>query len=357
MPSLPYVDVNLFVYNGAAHVAQAIESVLAQGWPHLRITLIDDGSADATPGILRQYAARHPGRIALHSNRRNGGAIGGFQRAFWFGDADFVLPKSADDLIAPDFVERAMAVLLAHPETAMCHARGALFSAATPEPAPYPASHALHAVGPDPQARAVHVMQRYTSSPAFWGVYRRAATDRLAPIRFRAGWDHVLLAELALHGEIRHVDAPLYLRRDGGKPVLALARAATEQGMRGVALDDVLAEQRWRTPLITTAYAHLECFAAARLDSAARAGLLCAAAETFRARWLPALRQEAATLRTQLPALTDRLATLDPTLAHWFARNLAEAVRAVETILPDEDFTAAQLEIAALAGETRRPAA
>lgn len=356
MPSLPFVDVNLFVYNGAVHVAAAIESVLAQSWPHLHLTLIDDGSTDATPGLLRQYAARDP-RIRLKTNRRNGGAIGGFQRAFWFGDADFVLPKSADDLIAPDFIERAMAVLLDHPETAMCHARGAVFRADGTAPLAYPVEHALHAVGPDRLARAAEVMQRYTSSPSFWGVYRRAAVDQLAPIRFRAGWDHVLLAELALYCEIRHVPEVLYLRRDGGKPVLQLARASTEQGMRGVGLDNVLAEQRWRTPLITTAYAHLECFAAARLDVAERAALMRGAGEVFRARWLPALRQEAATLRAHLPALTARLPTLDPTLAHWLARALAEAVRAVETILPDEDFTAAQLEIAALAGDSLRRAA
>jgi hypothetical protein len=40
-----------------------------------------------------------------------------------------------------------------------------------------------------------------------------------------AGWDHVLLAELALYGEIRHVPEQLHWRRDGGKPVLQLARA------------------------------------------------------------------------------------------------------------------------------------
>jgi glycosyltransferase involved in cell wall biosynthesis len=356
MPSLPFVDVNLFVHNGAATVAAAVDSVLAQSWPNLTLTLIDDGSSDATPDILAGYAARDS-RIRRKTNRHNGGAIGGFQRAFWFGDADFVLPKSADDLIAPDFIARTMGLLLAHPNAAMCHAQGAVFRDAAPEQQPYPASHALHAVGADPLARARHVMRHYTSSPSFWGVYRRAAVDQLAPIRCRAGWDHGLLAELALYGEIRHVAAPLYLRRDGGKPVLRLARAATEQGMRGVPLDDALGELRWRTPLITTAYAHLESFAAARLEAARRARLMRLAVEVFRARWLAPMRDEAATLRAHLPALIARLARLDATIMHWHARALAEVVRGVETILHDEDFTAEQLEIAALAGDAHRRAA
>ena len=39
-----------------------------------------------------------------------------FQRAFWLGDADFVMPKSGDDMLAPDFIESLMGVLEAHPD-------------------------------------------------------------------------------------------------------------------------------------------------------------------------------------------------------------------------------------------------
>ena len=354
MSGLPQVDVNIFVYNGAAHVAAAIESVLGQTWPNLSLTLIDDGSTDGTADILRA-ATRHP-RVRLKRNRCNGGAIANFQRAFWFGDADFVMPKSGDDLLAPDFVEKTMAVLLANPACAMCHAGGLVFTEGSDRRSLYPSSHALHAVGSDPILRAQHVMARYTSSPSFWGVYRRHAVDRLAPIRFRAGWDHVLLAELALHGEIRHVPSALYWRRDGGKPVLTLARASTEQGTRGIAPDGDLGEHRWRTPLITTAYAHLEAFAAARLPEADRLELMRGAAAIFRARWLAGMRQEAARLRAELPDLLGRLAEAESLPGQWIARGLADAVRAVETILPDEDFTTIHLEIAALTSEPRRHA-
>ncbi len=352
-PSTPAVDVNLFAYNAAATVFGAIESVLAQTWPNLSITLIDDGSTDGTLDIFQHYANRDP-RIRLKRNRANGGAIANFQRALWLGDADFVMPKSADDMIAPDFVARLMDTLLAHPETAMCHAAGLVFTEGSDARHIYPSSHALHAVGRDPAARARHVMSRYTSSPSFWGIYRRSGVDRLAQIRFRAGWDHALLADLALHGEIRHIDDPLYFRRDGGKPVIKLARASTEQGTRGVSLDGMLADQRWRTPLITTAYAHLETFAAARLTEEARLTLMADAIAIFRARWLPALQREAAALRAYLPSLIAGLASADPLPTAWLAAHLTEAIRAVETILPEEDFTLSHMEIAALAGEAPR---
>lgn len=349
----PQVDVNLFAYNAERTVIGAIDSVLSQTWPNLVLTLIDDGSSDDTPAIMAAYASRHP-NIRLKRNRANGGAIANFQRALWFGNADFVLPKSADDLIAPTFIEATMEVLLTHPETAMCHAAGLVFSETSEARHFYPSSHALHAVGRDPHIRAASVMARYTSSPSFWGVYRRTMLDELSQIRFRAGWDHVLLAELALHGEIRHVADPLYWRRDGGKPVLHLARNSTEQGTRGLVLDGMLAEQRWRTPLITTAHAHLEAFAAARLPEAERLALMQTAIDVFRRRWLPALQREAAALRAHLPGLIAAIAHADGLAGPWLARNVSDAIRGVETLLPEEDFTMALLEIAALSGETHR---
>ena len=356
MPALPTVDVTLFVHNGAATVGAAIESVLAQTWPALSLTLIDDGSTDGTGEILAGYAARDPA-IRLHRVRRNGGAVAAFQRGFWFGEADFLLPKSADDLLAPEFVERCMAVLLAHPDCAMCHAAGLVFVGEGTVRSVYPPAHRLFATGLDPQARAREVMARYTSSPSFWGVYRRAATDLLSPIRPRAGWDHVVLAELALAGEIRHVPEVLYWRRDGGRPVAALARAATEQARAGLPLDDSLAEHRWRTPLITTAFAHQEMFAAARLPHADRLALMQAVPEIFRARWLSELRREAAALAADLPRLIARLGVATPTEQRWLAHQLTAAIAAAGAIVPEIDLTMFALELAARVGEPHRAAA
>ncbi len=200
MRALPTVDVNLFAFNSVETVSAAIDSVLRQTWPAVSLTLIDDGSNDGTTELLIEYAVQDK-RIRLKRNRHNGGAVAAFQRAFWHGDADFIMPKSGDDLIAPDFIERAMRILLNESACMMCHGAGIVFAGAGDVRGAYPPEHRLLATGGDAVARARHVMERYTSSPSFWGVYRRAAVDRISPIRYRAGWDHVLLAELALVGE------------------------------------------------------------------------------------------------------------------------------------------------------------
>jgi glycosyltransferase involved in cell wall biosynthesis len=356
MSGHPTVDINLFVYNGAATLAETIERILAQTWPALTLTLIDNGSTDATRDIGQRYAGQ-VNWIRNKRNHANTGPVANCQRAFWHGDADFIMPKTADDLLAPDYVARLMAVLLEYPETVMCHAGGLVFTGPGIVRTVYPAEHRLFAVGPDPVERARQVMSHYTTAPSFWGIYRRAAVDRLLRIPYRSGWDHAMLAELALYGEIRHVPECLYWRRDGGGPVLRLARECTAYAQRGLPVDDALADPRWRTPLITTAFNHLEVFSLARIEPERRKTLMELAVQVFRARWLPLMRREAASFRSLLPGLMAALAQQDAVVAGWMARQLTDALIAIETILPEEDFTVAHLEIATLAAERLRPQA
>ena len=349
----PLVDINMMVFNSVDTVGSAIESMLSQTWPSLRLTLLDNDSTDGTSCVLEEYAAHHT-NIRVKRNRCNVGPIANIQRAFWFGDADYVLPKTADDLVAPDYVEQLMEVLLSHPRCVMCHAGALVFSGDDRVEYCYPAAHRLEAVGDEPLARARHVMLRYTSAPSFWGIYRRAAVDQLSTIRYRPGFDHAVLAELALYGEIRHVPELLYWRRGGGKPVMEIGRGATEQGNRGVPLDDILSEQRWRTPLITTAFTHMEVFAAARVPLELRISLMRAVPEVFRARWLPYLLREAETLRTDLPALLSPLHQTDAVTARWQMRAIMETLQASQILVPEVDFADALSELTTAVGTASR---
>ena len=346
----PAVDVNLIVYNSVHTIGAAIESVLQQSWPAVSLTVLDNASTDGTHDVVQRYAASHPGIRVIRSRCNAGNGIS-IQRAFWHGHADYLMVKTGDDLIAPDYIEKLMAVLLKHPGCAMCHAAGLVFGGTDEIQYHYPPEHCLDATHPDPVERAKYVMWRYTSAPSFWGVYRRDAVDRMSMIRYRAGSDHTMLAELALYGEIRHVAEPLFWRRGGGKPVMQLARASTEQGNRGVPLDDILSEQRWRTPLITTAYAHMEMFAAVRLPLPQRLALLRAVPEIFRARWLPWLQREAAALRSALPELLQAIAAAGPVEAGWLARSVTDVLLGAQALLPDEGFDNDLLAVAAVGGE------
>jgi len=336
--AVPAVDVNLLAFNAADTIGAAIESVIAQTWPALTLTVIDNGSTDATAAIVRQYQQKLPS-IRLYSARINGGAVLNCQRAFMMGDADFVMPKTADDVIAPDFVEKAMEILLRLPECAMCHAGGLVFVAGGVVKLVYPENHRLHAVGADPVARARHVMAHYTSAPSFWGIYRRAAVDRLGRFRYHAGWDHAVLAELALYGEIRHVPEPLYFRRDGGKPVDVIAKSSTEAIQRGHDIADETTDLRWMTPLITTAFAHVETFAAARVSPRDRMALMADSVVIFQRRWLPLLEREADIFLRARPRLEAAANAAHGVRRAWLLRRIADMDFAVATVLPESART------------------
>jgi glycosyltransferase involved in cell wall biosynthesis len=74
MNAPPIVTIITAVYNHERYLAQAIDSVLKQDYPHWELILWDDGSSDQSPVIAQSYAAKYPGKIKYfehphHSNR------------------------------------------------------------------------------------------------------------------------------------------------------------------------------------------------------------------------------------------------------------------------------------------------
>ena len=57
------------------HVADAIESILAQTFTDLELIISDNASTDATPAICAGYAARDS-RVRYHRHERDLGAAG-----------------------------------------------------------------------------------------------------------------------------------------------------------------------------------------------------------------------------------------------------------------------------------------
>ncbi|MDH4232119.1 MAG: glycosyltransferase family 2 protein [Nitrospirota bacterium] len=51
----PFVSVIIPVYNGARFIAEAVESVCVQNYEPLEIIVVDDGSTDDTPMIVRSF--------------------------------------------------------------------------------------------------------------------------------------------------------------------------------------------------------------------------------------------------------------------------------------------------------------
>lgn len=92
------ISVVVPVYNGARHLAAALESILAQESRPREIIVVDDGSTDATPSVVNTFAARiHPIRQANlgPSAARNIGIAHATASLIAFLDADDVWPSTA----------------------------------------------------------------------------------------------------------------------------------------------------------------------------------------------------------------------------------------------------------------------
>lgn len=62
MPDMPpQIAILLASYQGARHIAAQLDSLAAQDYRHWRLVVSDDGSTDDTIGIVRGFAAAHPG--------------------------------------------------------------------------------------------------------------------------------------------------------------------------------------------------------------------------------------------------------------------------------------------------------
>jgi glycosyltransferase involved in cell wall biosynthesis len=96
------VSVCIPCHNAAPYVAQAIESVLAQTWQAVEIIVVDDGSTDDSGSILDAYASSNL-RVIHQDNR---GQCVAANRAFAEARGDLIKFFDADDLLAPELIER-----------------------------------------------------------------------------------------------------------------------------------------------------------------------------------------------------------------------------------------------------------
>ena len=108
------VEILLAVYNGEHYLSEQLDSILAQTDGRWHLTVSDDGSEDASPAIIADYARRHPEKIAVRPpGRRFGSARDHFFDLMATCDAEYMLFCDQDDVWYPDKVKRTREALIA----------------------------------------------------------------------------------------------------------------------------------------------------------------------------------------------------------------------------------------------------
>ena len=175
------------VFNRAGLLAEAVDSVLAQTWPHVEIIIVDDGSTDDTLAAAQRLAKAHPQHIQVIA-RRNAGPAAARQAGLEAAQGEFIQYLDSDDLLLPEKFELQIAGLRAHPECGISYGKTRRYRIGTP-----PSNVATKRTGETLATLFPALLESRwwtTSSP----LYRRSVCDAAGPwdasLRNEEDWEY-----------------------------------------------------------------------------------------------------------------------------------------------------------------------
>jgi len=205
------------LFEQAAHVEEALRSLLAQSRRDLALVVVDDCSADGSAEIVRKLAGEDE-RITYVRNERRLGMILNWRRAYELAreqhpDAPYFAWGSDHDRWDPEWLARLVAGLEARPQAVVAYPLSARLTAAGEEERrSSPPSFSTRGVG-SPARRFAATVVVAPGGSFVYGLYRAEAPARAGIFRRVLAPDRLLLAELALQGEAVLVPELLWWRR------------------------------------------------------------------------------------------------------------------------------------------------
>lgn len=110
----PRITVALSVYDCAAHLGAALDSIRAQSFGDFECLVVDDGSSDESGAIATAFAARDPRFYVLC--QRNAGLVSALNIIVAESRGTLIARMDSDDIALPDRFARQIAFLDAHPD-------------------------------------------------------------------------------------------------------------------------------------------------------------------------------------------------------------------------------------------------
>jgi len=179
----PKVTIGVCVKNAEATIKDAIESILAQDYPHeLMEVIFVDESDDETPSIIKEYVSRIDMSVKVFHYKRRMGL--GLSRNIVVENAngDYVVWVDGDMVLSDDFISKLVEFMEQHPEVGVAKGKQAL----------EPGSNLLSTL--EAYSRAAGRMVDYTSGKARFKVLGTAGSIyRAEALKQVIGFDKNLL--------------------------------------------------------------------------------------------------------------------------------------------------------------------
>jgi len=94
------------MYNASRFVAQTIESVLAQTYPHWEMLIVNDGGKDNCAEIVEEYAKKDSRIKLIH--QENAGSAAARNNALRNASGKYICFLDSDDIWIPTFIEKQL---------------------------------------------------------------------------------------------------------------------------------------------------------------------------------------------------------------------------------------------------------
>lgn len=115
---LPLVSIICTVYNQAAMLKQALQSVFDQTYPNIELLVIDNGSRDNSAEVIEQVLSNCPSHIRssvfIHPFALN--YCESFNQVFMQAEGKYFIDLSGDDVLFPQHIDTSVKKLEQHPE-------------------------------------------------------------------------------------------------------------------------------------------------------------------------------------------------------------------------------------------------
>ena len=113
--SRPKVSALVVTYNHGRYIAEALDSIGAQTYDDYEVIVVDDGSSDGTPDLMRRWP------WARYHYQQNQGPNAALNRALDMARGEYVAFLAADDTWAPDRLARQVPILDERPEVGLVY--------------------------------------------------------------------------------------------------------------------------------------------------------------------------------------------------------------------------------------------
>jgi glycosyltransferase involved in cell wall biosynthesis len=204
----PSVSIGMPVFNAEQYLEQSLGSILAQTYRNFELIISDNASGDATEAICRRYGALDE-RVRYHRNPRNLGVTSNFRKVVALSSGEYFLWAAHDDMFAPAYLERCVAVLGQNPDVVLCYSKSIEIDDRGQSMERKDKEQMLAVDSPYADQRFQELIRMDHNCQAMFGVMRSCVLKRTSVHGDFPDSDRCLLAEVALYG--RFVELPDHL--------------------------------------------------------------------------------------------------------------------------------------------------